>query len=58
LFGVCLRVVDFETALRHLEATSIPAEVHHRNTATPLARLDPAQANGVNLFLCAGAPSL
>ena len=54
LFGVCLRVMDLEAALLHLETTGIATEVHRRSTATPLARLDPTQVNGVNLFLCAG----
>lgn len=56
LFGVCLRVVDLDTALLHLETTGIPTEIHRRNTATPLARLDSTRANGVNLFLCADSP--
>lgn len=55
LFGVCLRVRDMDIALRHLEATGVPTQVHGRNTTTPLVRLDPAQVNGVNLFLWAGA---
>jgi len=54
LFGVCLRVMDLEAALLHLETTGISTEVHRQNTATPLARLDPTQVNGVNLFLCTG----
>ncbi|MFI5340564.1 MAG: methylmalonyl-CoA epimerase [Candidatus Methylomirabilales bacterium] len=54
LFGVCLRVMDLEAALLHLETTGIATEVHRQSTATPLARLDPIQVNGVNLFLCAG----
>ena len=58
LFGVCLRVMDLETALLHLEATGIFTEVDRRNTTTRLARLDPGRTNGVNLFLCADAPSL
>lgn len=58
LFGVCLQVTDLEAALRHLEAVGIPTEVHRRNAATLLARLDPTRANGVNLFLCADAPCL
>jgi len=58
LFGVWLQVTDVEAALGHLEATGVPTEVHRRNAATALARIDPTQANGVNLFLCAGAPSL
>lgn len=56
MFGVCLRVTDVDMALRHLEATGVPTIVHRRNTTTPLARLDPAQMNGVNLFLCADTP--
>jgi methylmalonyl-CoA/ethylmalonyl-CoA epimerase len=52
LFGVCLRVLDFEGALRHLEKTGISTEVHGRHTTSPLARLDPTQVHGVNLFLC------
>jgi methylmalonyl-CoA/ethylmalonyl-CoA epimerase len=58
LFGVCLRVMDLEAALRHLETTGIPTEIHRGNAATPLARLDPTQASGVNLFLCADASCL
>ncbi len=54
LFGVCLRVADFVDALRYLEATGFPTEVHGRGTPTPLARLDPSQVNGVSLFLCPG----
>jgi methylmalonyl-CoA/ethylmalonyl-CoA epimerase len=52
LFGICLRVADFEDALRYLEETGIPTKVHGRATTTPLARLDPTRVNGVNLFLC------
>jgi methylmalonyl-CoA/ethylmalonyl-CoA epimerase len=55
LFGVCLRVPDLEAALLHLETTGISTEVHRKNTATPLARIDPTRTNGVNLFLCADA---
>jgi hypothetical protein len=56
LFGVCLRVQDFEGALGFLEEAGIPTEVHGRATATPLALLDPTRINGVSLFLCP-APS-
>jgi methylmalonyl-CoA/ethylmalonyl-CoA epimerase len=52
LFGVCLRVTDFGDALPHLEETGVPTQVHGRHTTTPLARLDPTQVNGINLFLC------
>jgi methylmalonyl-CoA/ethylmalonyl-CoA epimerase len=55
LFGVCLRVTDLDTALRHLETADIPTEVHRKDASGPLVRIDPAQANGVNLFLCADA---
>ena len=55
LFGVCLRVADFGEALRHLDESGIPTEVHGRHAARALARLDPSQVNGVNLFLCSGA---
>ena len=58
MFGVWLQVTDVEAALGHLEATGVPTVIHRRNAATALAHLDPTQANGVNLFLCAGAPSL
>ena len=58
LFGVCLRIRDLEAALRHLEASGTPTKVHRGNVATPLARLDPTQVNGVNLFLCADATCL
>ena len=58
LFGVCLRVVNLEAALQHLEAAGIPTEIHRQKTAKPLARLDPTRANGVNLFLCADVPDL
>ncbi len=58
LFGVCLRVVDLEAALLHLEMTGIPIEVHRQNPASALARLDPTQANGANLFLCADTPNV
>jgi methylmalonyl-CoA/ethylmalonyl-CoA epimerase len=56
LFGVCLRVTDLDAALRHLEAVDVPTEVHRKEASASLVRLDPALANGVNLFLCAGAP--
>jgi len=56
LFGICLRVEDFEGALGYLEEAGIPTEVHGRATMTPLALLDPTRANGVSLFLCP-APS-
>jgi catechol 2,3-dioxygenase-like lactoylglutathione lyase family enzyme len=56
LFGVCLRVANLEAALRHLEAADVPTEVDRKDASAPLVRVDPAQANGVNLFLCAGAP--
>lgn len=52
LFGVCLRVADFGEALRHLDESGISTEVHGGQAAQPLARLDPTQVNGVNLFLC------
>ena len=55
LFGVCLRVADFEEALRHLDESDIPTEVHAGRAARALARLDPSQVNGANLFLCSGA---
>lgn len=55
LFGVCLRVADFGGALRHLDEAGISTEVHGRHAAMPLARLDPTQVNGVNLFLCPSA---
>jgi methylmalonyl-CoA/ethylmalonyl-CoA epimerase len=53
LFGVCLRVMDLEAAFLHLETTGNSIELHGQNTAMPLARLDPARTNGVNLFLAA-----
>ncbi len=52
LFGICLEVADFEDALRHLEETGIPTEVHGGRAATPLARLDPGQVSALSLFLC------
>lgn len=55
-FAVCLRVADIDAALRHLEATGIRSEVHRRGATRPLARLDPAQTNSVNFFLCVDAP--
>jgi methylmalonyl-CoA/ethylmalonyl-CoA epimerase len=56
LFGVSLRVADMDAALRHLEATGVATEVFRRGPTIPLARLDPARANGVNLFVCADTP--
>jgi len=53
LFGVCLRVKDLWGALRHLGGKDIPTDVGGRETATPLARLDPSRVHGVNLFLSA-----
>ncbi|MBI2113725.1 MAG: methylmalonyl-CoA epimerase [candidate division NC10 bacterium] len=55
LFGVCLRVADFEEALRHLDESDIPTKVHAAHAARALARVEPSQLNGVNLFLCSGA---
>ena len=52
LFGVCLRVLDLEAALLYLEGVDISTEVHRKDTAMPLARLDPSRTHGVNLFLC------
>ena len=54
LFGVCLRVTDLDAALRRLEAADVPTEVHRKVASAPLVRVDPAQANGVNLLLCVG----
>ena len=58
LFGVCLRVMDLETAFLHLETKGISIELHGQNTAMPLARLDPSRTNGVNLFLAADTPNV
>jgi methylmalonyl-CoA/ethylmalonyl-CoA epimerase len=58
LFGVCLRVMDLETAFLHLETKGISIELLGQNTAMPLARLDPARTNGVNLFLAADTPNV
>jgi methylmalonyl-CoA/ethylmalonyl-CoA epimerase len=52
LFGVCLGVKDFWAAVRHLGRKDIPTDVAGRETASPLARLDPSRVHGVNLFLC------
>jgi methylmalonyl-CoA/ethylmalonyl-CoA epimerase len=52
LFGVCLRVQDFQDALRHLRDEDIPTDVDGREIRSPLARLDPSRVHGINLFLC------
>jgi len=56
LFGVCLRVLNLEAALAYLERIDISTEVHGKDTATSLARLDPSRTHGVNLFLCSTPP--
>jgi 4-hydroxyphenylpyruvate dioxygenase-like putative hemolysin len=56
MYGIGLRVRDFEGAIRHLASVGIAAEVKGSKTAAPLARLDPGETHGVNLFLASGTP--
>jgi methylmalonyl-CoA epimerase len=52
LFGLCLGVADFSTALHLLDERKVPLAVRKNTTATPIARVASDQTHGVSLFLC------
>lgn len=57
LYGMCLRVRDFQGALRHLASAGISAIVKGGETSSPLACLAADRAHGANLFLSPNVPS-